>query len=61
MKTGFWDAFWDGLACSTQLYTAPHDENYKQCGRVDAAWKKVGGYISASIDSTRDDTDERTQ
>ena len=61
MKTAFWDAFWDGLACSTQLYAAPHDEKYKQCGRVDAAWEKVGRYISASINSTLDDTDERTK
>ena len=61
MKTAFWDAFWDGLACSTQLYGPPRDEDYRRCGRVDTAWEKVGGYVSAGIDSTWDDTDERTR
>jgi hypothetical protein len=59
MSTAFWDAFWAGLACPTQLYASRHDKNYKQFGRVDTAWKKVGGYIYGSIDSMADDIDNR--
>jgi hypothetical protein len=58
MSTAFWDAFWAGLACPTQLYASRHDENYKQFGRVDTAWKKVGGYIYTSIDSMGDNIDK---
>jgi hypothetical protein len=57
MSTAFWDALWAGLACPTQLYASRHDENYKHVGRVDTAWKKVGGYIYGSIDSIVDDRD----
>jgi hypothetical protein len=59
MSTAFWDAFWSGFACPTQLYASRHDENYKQLGRVDTAWKKVGGYIYDSIDLIADNTDAR--
>ena len=59
MNTPFWDAFWAGLACPTHLYATRHDENYKHVGRVDTAWKKVGGYISESIDLIKTDSDDR--
>ncbi len=59
MSTAFWDAFWAGLACPTQLYALRHDENYKHVGQVDAAWKKAGGYIHRSIDSIVDDSGKR--
>ena len=59
MSTAFWDAFWAGLACPTQLYALRHDEKHKQVGRVDTAWKKVGGYIYGSIDSRADNMDSR--
>ena len=59
MSTGFWDAFWAGLACPTQLYAHRRDENYKHVGRVDTAWKKVGGHIYGSIDAMADDNDKR--
>ncbi len=59
MSTAFWDAFWAGLACPTQLYAPRHDENYKQFGRVDTAWKKVGGYICGGIDSVAHNIDDR--
>ena len=57
LRTAFWDAFWAGLACPTQLYAARHDKNH--VGRVDTAWKKVGGYIYGSIDAMADNIDNR--
>jgi len=59
MNTAFWDAVWGGLACPTQLYAPTHAGNYKHVGRVDAAWKKVGGYIYESLDSMADNVDKR--
>ena len=59
MSTAFWDAFWTGLACPTQLYAPTHGERYKHVGRVDAAWKKVGGYISDGIKGCSNQIDDR--
>jgi hypothetical protein len=59
MSTAFWDAFWAGLACPAQLYALRHDEYYKHVGQVDAAWKKVGGYIYGGIGSMARDIDDR--
>ena len=39
-RTGFWDAFWAGLASPTLLYTCRSDQKYRKIGRVDAAWVK---------------------
>jgi hypothetical protein len=61
MSSAFWDAFWAGLACPTQLYALRHDENYKHVGQVDAAWKKAGGYIHRSIDSSVDEIDHQNR
>jgi hypothetical protein len=57
MSAAFWDAFWTGLACPTLLYVRGRGEPYKQVGRVDAAWKKAGGYIYGSVDAMADDID----
>jgi hypothetical protein len=59
IRTGFWDAFWAGLACPTLLYPSRKDEKYQQIGRVDAAWKQAGGYIYRGVDSIADGADHR--
>ena len=59
MSTAFWSAFWAGLACPTQTYTCPHDENYREVGRVDRAWEKVGRYISQSMNSSAEESHGR--
>jgi hypothetical protein len=51
MSKPFWDAFREGLACPARLYASRRDENRKAVGRIDAAWKKIGGYLYDSIDS----------
>jgi hypothetical protein len=61
MTTAFWDAFWNGLTCPTQLYAPLHGDRYKHVGRVDAAWKKVGGYISDGMKGCSDQVRDRPQ
>jgi hypothetical protein len=59
MSTAFWSAFWSGLACPTQAYIRPHDENYKDIGRVDRAWEKVGRYIYQGMNSIAEEPHDR--
>jgi hypothetical protein len=59
MSTAFWSAFWSGLACPTQAYIRPHEENYKDIGRVDRAWEKVGQYIYQSMNSSAEESHGR--
>jgi hypothetical protein len=51
MSSGFWEAFWMGLGCSADLYFRGRQHDYRHLGRVDTAWKSVGGYIYESIDT----------
>jgi hypothetical protein len=60
MSAAFWDAFWAGLACPTELYAPTHGDRYRYVGQVDAAWKKVGGYISAGMKDCSDQIEDRS-
>jgi hypothetical protein len=59
MSTAFWDAFWAGLACPTQLYAPTRGDRYKHVGQVDVAWKKVGGYIADGMKDCSDQVKDR--
>ena len=59
MSAAFWSAFWSGLACPTQAYIRAHDGDYRNIGRVDRAWEKVGHYLYQSMKSSAGESDGR--
>jgi hypothetical protein len=44
---------------STQAYIRPQDKNYKDIGRVDRVWEKVGHYIYQSMNSVAEESHGR--
>jgi hypothetical protein len=55
----FWEAFWVGLASSTQLYGYRRGEKYRNVGQVDAAWKSVGRHLYDGVRSVTGDVEDR--
>jgi hypothetical protein len=51
MSKAFWQGFWEGLACPTQIYAVRPVTEYQKLGSIETAWKQVGGYIREAAEA----------